>query len=390
MANPEHLAIFEQGVEAWTKWREQTPEIRPDLGEVDFSGSDFSGTGIAFDNVDLFRARLVGTNLSDTNFFGASLYRANLSHANLSDTCLNTADLRRAYLNKANLRGARLNMADLLGADLSGTTLCGARFFAANLRETILRGADLRQADLREAILRGAILEGADLGETDFADSTVGETIFGNVDLSTAKDLATIRHWAPSVVGIDTIYKSKGKIPVIFLRRAGVPNQFIEYIAALVGQPIQFYSCFISYSSLDQDFADRLYADLQNNNVRCWFAPEDMKIGARLRPTIDEAIRLYDKLLLVLSEASINSQWVEQEVEGALEKERDNYGSTVLFPVRLDDAVMTTPAGWAKLVRNTRSIGNFCGWKDHDTYQKALQRLLRDLKAETGTWQAPG
>src|SRR5215207_600034 len=42
--------------------------------------------------------------------------------------------------------------------------------------------------------------------------------------------------------------------------------------------PIEFYSCFISYSSKDQDFAERLHVDLQNNGVRCWFAPEDLKI----------------------------------------------------------------------------------------------------------------
>jgi hypothetical protein len=88
---------------------------------------------------------------------------------------------------------------------------------------------------------------------------------------------------------------------------------------SLVAHPIQFYSCFISYSSKDQEFADRLYADLQNKGVRCWFAPEDLKIGDRIRDRIDESIRLRDKLLLILSESSIASEWVEHEVESALE-----------------------------------------------------------------------
>jgi hypothetical protein len=55
----------------------------------------------------------------------------------------------------------------------------------------------------------------------------------------------------------------------------------INYLPSLLNQPIQFYSCFISYSSKDQKFADRLHADLQNKGVRCWFAPHDMAIGAR-------------------------------------------------------------------------------------------------------------
>jgi hypothetical protein len=75
-----------------------------------------------------------------------------------------------------------------------------------------------------------------------------------------------------------------------------------EYLRSLQGEAIQFYACFISFSAKDQGFADRLHADLQNKGVRCWFAPQDLPIGAKTRPAIDEAIRRSDKLLLVLSE----------------------------------------------------------------------------------------
>jgi TIR domain len=67
------------------------------------------------------------------------------------------------------------------------------------------------------------------------------------------------------------------------------------------------YSCFMSYSSKDHDFAERLQADLQNKGVRCWFAPHDLPIGAKTWDAIDEAIKLRDKLLLILSENSIVS-----------------------------------------------------------------------------------
>ena len=107
--------------------------------------------------------------------------------------------------------------------------------------------------------------------------------------------------------------------------------------------------------------------DLQAKGVRVWFAPHDMKIGARIRPTIDESIRVYDKLLLMLSDHSVSSQWVEQEVEAALDRERGHEGKTVLFPVRIDDAVMKSKAGWPALLRNTRNVGDFTRWKDHDS-----------------------
>jgi hypothetical protein len=106
-----------------------------------------------------------------------------------------------------------------------------------------------------------------------------------------------------------------------------------------------------------------------------------MKIGARIRTAIDESIRVYDKLLLVLSENSVSSQWVEQEVETALRKERQPGGGGVLFPVRLDDSVLEVSEGWPALVKDTRHVGDFTRWKEHDSYATAFERLLRDLKA---------
>ncbi|MGC9994147.1 MAG: toll/interleukin-1 receptor domain-containing protein [Terriglobia bacterium] len=268
-----------------------------------------------------------------------------------------------------------LREANLVGADLRGAWLWGA-----NLREAVLR-----QADLREADIVGAYLRGADLGEADLTEAIIGGTAFADNDLSGVKGLATVEHLSPSTIGIDTIYKSKGNIPEVFLRGCGVPEDFITYMRSLVGKPIEFYSCFISYSSKDEDFAKRLHADLQAQNVRCWFAPEDLKIGDKFRTRIDEAIRFHDKLLLVLSKKSVSSAWVEKEVETAFEKEQRQGGKPVLFPIRLDDAVMKTDQAWAADVRRTRHIGDFTHWKDHNAYQQAFQRLLRDLKAEQKT-----
>jgi len=149
---------------------------------------------------------------------------------------------------------------------------------------------------------------------------------------------------------------------------------------SLAGTPIEFYSCFISYSTKDQEFAERLHADLQAKGVRCWFAEEDLKIGDRFQEKIEESIRWHDKLLLVLSENSIRSPWVEREVQAAFEREHKSK-KLVLFPIRLDEAVMETTKAWAADIRRTRHIGEFGQWREHDSYKKALERLLRDLKA---------
>src|SRR5260370_37268333 len=101
-------------------------------------------------------------------------------------------------------------------------------------------------------------------------------TLFGNVDLSNSEGLEAVNHIAPSTIGIDTIYLSKGKIPEVFLRGAGVPVEFITYMKSLVANPIEFYSCFIIYSTKDHEFAERLHGDLQRIKVRCWVAPHDV------------------------------------------------------------------------------------------------------------------
>jgi hypothetical protein len=58
-------------------------------------------------------------------------------------------------------------------------------------------------------------------------------------------------------------------------------------------------------------------------------------------------------------------------------------GELVLFPVRLDEAIMETNVSWAREIKQDRHIGDFTRWKEHDAYQKAFQRLLRDLSPET-------
>ena len=105
-----------------------------------------------------------------------------------------------------------------------------------------------------------------------------------------------------------------------------------------------------------------------------------LTIGAKTWDAIDEAIHLRDKLLLILSKASIASEWVEDEVNKAYAEERSRK-ETVLFPIRIDQAVMSTDEPWAVKLRDQRNIGDFRQWRKPAEYQKGLDRLLRDLKA---------
>lgn len=149
-----------------------------------------------------------------------------------------------------------------------------------------------------------------------------------------------------------------------------MPAVFVAYAHSLAADPVQFYSCFISYSTKDQEAADHINRELRAAGVRCWLATEELKIGDKFRSRIDQSIKLSDKFLLILSEQSVASSWVESEVEAALEKER-MHGGAVLFPIRVDDAVMDAQQPWAAEIRRTRHMETFA---DGPTDRSSLGR----------------
>ena len=349
MANPEHVEIVKQGKDAIAAWRAKN-----------------GGTQLA----------LSGAYLSGVNLCVADLRRADLNDANLRG---------------ANLRGAKLSGADLSWAKLSGADLLGANLIDANLSEANLGLANLRGAILSEAILIRADLRGAKLDNACIDKAHMGFTTLADVDLSKVKGLESVKHDAPSSIGVDTLYKSQGKIPEEFLRGCGVPEDFITYLPSLIGtmQPIQYQSCFISYSSKDDEFARRLHERMRAAKLRVWFAPEDMQGGKKIIEQIDRAIQVNDRLLLVLSEESMKSGWVQREIKRARRTERVE-NRQKLFPIRLvsidrihdwrcDDA--DSGEDLAEKIREYH-IPDFENWKVHDAFESAFADLLRDLQEQ--------
>jgi uncharacterized protein YjbI with pentapeptide repeats len=288
------------------------------------------------------------------------------------------------------------------GIDLSGADLRGAQLSGVNLTEANLRGVDLTEAKLGKAHLRGADLTGAKLSRAylavanltravlnraDLSEALLGETVFGDADLNYALGLNSCSHFAPSILDHRTLARS-GRLPLAFLRGCGLSETLITYLPSILNEPIQFYSCFISYSNRDQEFADRLHADLQNMGVRCWFASHDVQGGRKIHEQIDEAIRLHDRLLLILSDASMASEWVKTEIAHARQKEFSQKRQ-VLFPVTL--VPFTAVQEWKCFdadsgndsAREIREyfIPDFSNWKNYDQYQRAFDRLLKDLRS---------
>jgi uncharacterized protein YjbI with pentapeptide repeats len=341
-ANPEHLEVFQRGVAQWNAWREANPYVLPVLKGEDFSGRNLAGA-------DFTNTVLSGCKLRSADLSGAELYQAELFRSDLRDANLTEADMRGAKLHQADLRGTLLAWADLFRADFIGTQVDYARF----------------------------------------AGSRCEATTFADVDFSKAIGLELANHTGPSSVDIATLRRSGNTVPRAFFVGTGIPATFLDYGLSIIADvpAIEFDSVFISYSSTDEAFAKALYEVLARQQIRVWFAPEDMKPGGRLHDQIDTAIRVYDRLLLILSQSSLRSDWVRTELGKAVRRERREQ-QRILFPVRIVsyDAV----AAWecfdtdlgVDLAASVREyyIPNFENWRDLNAFDAGCAKVISALR----------
>jgi len=144
-------------------------------------------------------------------------------------------------------------------------------------------------------------------------------------------------------------------------------------------QALQISSLFISYSHEDNKFIDKIGNNLTDKGIRYWRDIHDMKSG-RMEKQIDRAIRQNPTFLLVLSERSLSSDWVEHEVRTAraLEKEM---GRDVLCPVALDDS--WKDSRWPKRVMEQimeYNILDFSEWKNDSKFEGMFRKLIDGLE----------
>lgn len=370
MANMEHVQLVRRGRDHVARWKDANPNEQLDLNaaymsyvrapQVDISGADLRHS-------DLMGAVMRRANLSGCYMNPSHMYHADLRESNLSGALLNGANMRGADLRGADLSGADLDRAVLSDADLSG-----ANFTNANLQRTSLIGANLSGANFTGANFSGASIVRSNLSDSTFneadffqtqvwacnlaganlADAALGYTVLQDCDLRDVVGLEQVRHDAPSSVGLDTLYRSGGRIPAVFLSAAGVPASVASLQEAIGAAPPSLTEYYIACRDDDEEFARKLSADLALQGVTAWVFSERVRGNALVsrlsssdQEEIERWLRDYDKLIVVVSSRALDTEAILNDITAARDKQQ-SADRWLLYYVAPDDALMQ-PSGRA-------------------------------------------
>lgn len=174
-----------------------------------------------------------------------------------------------------------------------------------------------------------------------------------------------------------------------------IENSSIQNID--IDNEIQYYSVFLSYSPVNEDFAKLLYDTLRGQNIRVWYAPEQIFPGHNIKQEIIRGIQHWDKVILCCSESSLTEKWwVDFERTLAEAKSQDlqrqyKQQIPVIIPLDLDGYIH---AGYKKHTDYdpfllSYHIEDFTDWKNHDSFIRSVDRLIKALQTDDGHEQPP-
>jgi len=348
MGDVVHIAAFNNDdPEAWEDFLLDNKGVKPDLRGVKFERSYYK-------HCDLKDAALDESNSNSVffrncSFTMASLAKSSHAHNKLRDCFFNVTNLTAAKFYRCLFVRCHFIRCSMKNLDLSGSFFVNCTFSTNEYLETVT------------------------VDETYSQFGLVGDDLERERDGSSIPDRFSI--------DMETVLRSD-LFPPGFMKASNFPDSIYREIMGKHRDNYRMPRCFISHSAKDKRFADKLHSDLMSHGVPCWYAPRDLEIGARIRDGIDSAVRQNEKLILILSKNSIASQWVESEMESALEVEKSRGNRTpMLVPISIDGFAMGCEIPWVRMVRRERNIGDFRGWRRDDGYLNSLQILLRDIRS---------
>ena len=336
--------------------------IECDARGTDFSGSDLSGAN--FTRARCQKALFSGCALDTAQFgssvlAGATFVKSELYDTNFHGADLNNCNFTRVFAKDSHFRGANLSRSQINHSLFIRSWFDGASFAGAHISHSALHHCEFAM--------------------TDFTDGSLWGVSFVEANLSSVKGLASLRNVREVALDPRTLFSSGRFLPRSFLLGSGVPPLLVEYLPSLVADPIEFDSCFISYSTKDGACARTLRIELLEKGINAWLFEEDADWGRPVWTEIDNSIRMHDRVIVICSEQSLQSFPVLREIERALQRE-DSERRDVLFPVRIDDYIFEKWQHPRKADVVSKVIGDFRSWEDPQTIQRGILRLLASLR----------
>ena len=249
MANEDHLKHLTSKYGHWNEWREQNPNIVPDLRSADLEGQLLIGKNLSnalLDRANLNRADLRHADLTKASIRNANIYDAHFNDAIFEETDLCGSVIIRSSFPRAKFRGTKLKAeiqkvnfqkASFHGTDLSGVKFWECDFYGADLTDTILSGATISNSSLAETVFNHAHMDRIDLSGTKLVrakliDCNLHEAKLINTSLVqtdlTGADLTGCQVYGASVwdLAIDETTKQNDLI----VQRRGGPKVVVDDI----------------------------------------------------------------------------------------------------------------------------------------------------------------
>ncbi len=124
---------------------------------------------------------------------------------------------------------------------------------------------------------------------------------------------------------------------------------------------------FLSHTSIDNPFVEKLAKDLKRFGVNAWFDKWDIKVGDSITWKIEEGIRENEFFGIVLSPEAIDSEWVKNELSAAWVKQT-NGRKVVILPILYRDC----------------SIPSFLADRKYADFREDYQNGFEELAAVLG------
>lgn len=126
---------------------------------------------------------------------------------------------------------------------------------------------------------------------------------------------------------------------------------------------------FLSHSSTDKPFIRQLAADLTAAGIDVWLDEQRIRVGDSIPEAIAQGLAESDYFLIAISHNSINSPWVQKELNNALVTEVQRRNVHIL-PLKLDDTEMPT-------IISDKLYADFS-----HSYKAGLEKLIAALRAD--------